>query len=79
MSVPINDGGSAFPGQPKDAQGYPIAPMEYGMSLRDWFAGQALTGLLPQPAEPEYGPLHFAKASYAMADAMIEARNQINS
>ena len=41
-----NDGGPAFPCQPLDAQGNPMGPLEHGMSLRDWFAGQALTGLL---------------------------------
>ena len=34
---PMNDGGSAFPVH-DDAADMP------GMSLRDWFAGQALTG-----------------------------------
>ena len=33
------DGGPAFPG--------PIHPGHDGMTLRDWFAGQALVGIAP--------------------------------
>jgi len=44
------------------------------MTLRDYFAGQALAVLLTLPEDPEFTTIHFAKASYEMADAMIEAR-----
>lgn len=70
MSKPINNGGPAFPN--KDELGNMIP----GMSLRDYFAGQALAGLLTQPAEDEYGPKCFAEAAYEMADAMLKARNK---
>ena len=50
------------------------------MSLRDWFAGQALAGWLssygseaPHPCEVGGGK-HVAEFSYQMADAMIAAR-----
>lgn len=55
---------------------------EPGMSLRDWFAGQAMVGLLRTKdalhllnAEPEY-PFHvnFADSCYLIADAMLAAR-----
>lgn len=36
---------SAFPFQPTQADGELMSP-EYGMTLRDWFAGHALAGLL---------------------------------
>ena len=76
----INDGGSAFP-RTKSTGDLSNSNTEIistgGMSLRDWFAGQALVGLLTQPAEAEFGPNHFAKAAYEMADAMIMVRNQI--
>jgi hypothetical protein len=44
-----------------------------GMSLRDWFAGLALNGMLSDPnlsAEPE----EFADYAYRHADAMLKAR-----
>lgn len=43
-----------------------------GMTLRDWFAGQALTGLLASDmlADNE----RFAQAAYTYADAMLAAR-----
>jgi len=62
---------------------------EAGMSLRDWFAGQALAGLLADdretPACVSRGPegieqerkafaCNVAKAAYRFADAMLAAR-----
>jgi hypothetical protein len=52
----------------------------YGIKLRDWFAGQALTGLLAHVFEDggdflhNFGPAAAAQQSYRMADAMIKAR-----
>ena len=44
-----------------------------GMSLRDYFAGQALAGLL---ADPQWTDVpHMSQLSYMFADAMIEARD----
>lgn len=62
---------NAFPiAIPAGCEGY-----EDGMTLRDWFAGQALTGLLAG-REPNntYPAEHLAKISYALSDAMLEAR-----
>ena len=42
------------------------------ISLRDYFAGQALIGLLSNPATIR--ELNVASASYEIADAMLEAR-----
>lgn len=48
------------------------------MSLRDWFAGQALIGLLSVLSSPEPGPkiflAEFAGHAYDLADAMLEER-----
>ena len=51
-----------------------------GMTLRDWFAGQAMNGLYA--GRPPMGGMninHFkseAEISYLMADAMLEAREK---
>lgn len=57
-----NDGGPAFP-VPRDA------PVD-GMSLRDYFAGQALAGLLACP-KTSGGEEAFALHAYKYADAML--------
>lgn len=46
-----------------------------GMTLRDWFAGQALMGALafPMPG-PEKIPNNAARDAYAYADAMLAER-----
>ena len=69
MIKPYNP--SAFPTVlPKDWDS-----VNEGMTLRDWFAGQALTGLLAgrQPNNT-YPAEHLAETSYAMADVMLAAR-----
>ena len=49
-----------------------------GMSLRDWFAGQALIGMCgydPLSDSPEkWNHRMIANGAYAMADAMLRAR-----
>ena len=48
-----------------------------GMSLRDWFAGQALTALLGDTSvEWDASGERLARFAYKMADAMIKAREQ---
>lgn len=45
-----------------------------GMTLRDYFAGQAMAGYLPGP---NVGAEHIARMvtqAYAVADAMLKAR-----
>ena len=68
----INDGGLAFP--IPDVP-YPNGNVQHGwngMTLRDWFAGQALVGLVGR-AETNDG-LAIAKDAYVIADAMLRAR-----
>lgn len=86
MNTP-NDGGFAFPVPmfPRMADGQPMSAAEFGlggMSLRDYFAGQALVGWLasfgPEDLHPAATREHaksVALYSYAIADAMLEARN----
>jgi len=70
-------GGSAFPGTiPQFSYQHP----EPGMTLRDWFAGQALAGMATLYAVAGGASEDIAKAnatvSYLMADAMIAERNK---
>jgi hypothetical protein len=51
--------------------------MAHGMSLRDYFAAQALTSILPPPQNiTEKTPDIAAKFSYKFADAMMKAREE---
>ena len=83
------DGGAAFPGVPFDytRRDGTLAHGDGGMSLRDYFAGQALAGLnaLPSSTNPAWqkevesrGGISAlrAKCAYADADAMIAERDK---
>jgi hypothetical protein len=56
--------------------------MELGMDLRDYFAASALIGLISSPRPPAektengYTTEIYARFSYDMADAMMEARKK---
>ena len=72
----INDGGTAFPSHWMDFQpttGEQVIREQFpGMSLRDYFAGQVLSGLVGGTI----GPDQDAEYAYITADAMIAARNK---
>ena len=74
----VNDGGAAFPMQQLVEMGdeYPCAQLvtEGGMSLRDWFAGQLMTGWMQREDNDLFTPSMLAAQAYEHADAMIEAR-----
>lgn len=81
----FEDGGSAFPQAPTNSEGPDQwgftwhRGAESGMSLRDWFAGQALTGLLAANATYEFrtdNRVGIADDAYAHADAMLSARKK---
>jgi hypothetical protein len=50
------------------------------MSLRDWFAGQALAGMIAKlpdiPLHDDDALFYIAKRSLMQADAMLEAREE---
>jgi hypothetical protein len=46
-----------------------------GMDLRDYFAGQALQGMMVDVYIPDFN--HIAKTAYAMADAMMKQRKEV--
>ena len=64
----INDGG---PVHPTHWDG--VRPAHHGMTLRDWFAGQALAGLIADPSRDGSADDR-ARYAYAYADAMLKAR-----
>jgi hypothetical protein len=65
------NGGCAYP-VPNDANNNG----DWGMSLRDYFAGQALAGINANPEFSKFNPLHVASAAYRDADAMLKQREQ---
>lgn len=72
MSNPDHDeGGSAFPVPETEFHAY--IP---GMTLRDYFAGEALAKTVRD--EGLYTPEQLARHCYAIADAMIDARKVFN-
>ena len=65
-----NDGGPAYPCA-KDIAWHG------GMSLRDYFAGQALAAILTHESAYEHsGESQVARMAYMQADAMIAIRNE---
>lgn len=80
----IDDGGPAFPIIPPCTPDGPYVPgypyPEPGMSLRDWFAGQALIGVVTtlgkvrDQAEYDAKVKAGAEIAFEFADAMIKAR-----
>ena len=76
----IDNSGPAFPTTETStvAFGNPIVIQHPGMTLRDYFAGQALAGMLADPSrDDEDWPTkeHFTEEAYSYADAMIEERS----
>ncbi|WP_274787532.1 hypothetical protein [Klebsiella pneumoniae] len=67
-----NNGGPVYP-----TQGYE------GLTLRDYFAGQAMQGWLASYPESDQHPVAthrenmVAELSYLMADAMLKAREEV--
>jgi hypothetical protein len=72
----VKDGGQVFPNYQR-GEALPMGTREVrpigGMSLRDYFVGQALTGLIERSDLP-YRPDEYARDSYRIADAMLKAR-----
>lgn len=69
MRKPIENGGPAFPGFPNSQPG--MYPRD-GMSLRDWFAGQAIRARWGNGDVMTADDL--AALAYQLADAMLAAR-----
>ena len=67
-----NDGEPAFPVPMVRYEDNFFNVTDAGMSLRDWFAGQALSGLCS--GSFPFCPDQVSATAYAYADAMIRAR-----
>ena len=86
-----DDGGPAFPRHVVTMDGmggYETPPAEDGMTLRDWFAGQALASMAPVVCKPgcQYEPQDgdprsveefTAAVVYSLADAMLAERAKV--
>ena len=66
MAQQKHDGGQAFP--------YSHESERQGMTLRDYFAGQAMAGMLANH-KSQAGIAVYSKDAYDVADAMIAARD----
>lgn len=64
-----NDGGPAFP----EVCGGSIIP---GMTLRDYFAGQALAGMMANAESWSVSSEKLAGYAYSAADAMLAERDK---
>ena len=72
MASKTIDGGPAFP-----TDNHPLEKLHGGMSLRDWFAGQAVNGLYAGlPEDMGMTPDQAAQQAYEIADAMLKARQR---
>ena len=77
-----NDGGAAYPSGNMVYRTLPhgaevIQGGEPGISIRDYFAGQALAGILAADGEYAFNrnePIRTALQAYALADAMLAER-----
>lgn len=81
MSAQIKDGGPAFPVPDSDSRGY-VECNHIGMTLRDYFAAKAMASFILGSSGKHFGDSEdgmkmcatTAYVSYAMADAMLAAR-----
>lgn len=73
------DGGPAFP-MPAGPEPRVNTATHYneGMTLRDWFAGQALMGIMARGVTPKVNgkEVSIEDAAYAMANNMIDRRQE---
>ena len=68
MAEKINDGGPVFPCE--------IETTSKGIALRDYFAAKVMQSYLLDKDRDSFTFEQWAKAAYAMADAMLQARGQ---
>jgi hypothetical protein len=70
----INDGGPAFPSTIQYFPDDKNANEEQGMTLRQYYAGQVLIGIMANPNSTAVTSDTIAAWCFKMADAMLKAR-----
>lgn len=70
MTTPKDDGGPAYPARPENGVRFGMS----GMTLRDYFAAQAMACCVLSPSGDPRVLSRIAACAYQMADAMIAAR-----
>ena len=70
-----DNGGPAFPSPERRDANDNIAPQEYGMALRDYFAAKAMQAMIESYKGINDCP-YVAKRAYSMADAMLKVRGE---
>lgn len=80
-NIEHNNGGPAFPCvdylQPADGVGVSVMTTTGGMTLRDWFAGMALSGFAANPESHKWTAAECAADAYAYADTMLTVRDKV--
>ena len=71
MSAPANPYAFPAPDDDRPSDGY-------GMELRDYFAGQSISGCRPGSQVCDQSVQDYADWAYRMADAMLVARGKAN-
>ena len=69
----MDDGGPAFP-RPRSEGNLEVYDAQQGLSLRDWFAGHALQGMLAKPSNIAGMHDSYAEDAYRYADEMLKVR-----
>ena len=77
----IDNGGSAFPLPAVFNEGLGVHIQEYGMTIRDYFAGNAMQAMIANMNTESghrsiVGVEKFAKYAYEYADAMLAERDK---
>jgi hypothetical protein len=68
------DGGPAFPYVQQDPRGFTRGDTQGGMSLRDWFAGMAMQGMLA--SDRDMTEEEHARWAYKRADWMLRVKQE---
>jgi uncharacterized protein YodC (DUF2158 family) len=71
----MKDGGPAFPVPAELCQDLTVQEQR-GMTLHDWYAGQALIGILARPAVNYRTADELAREAHALARSMLKERSK---